>query len=838
MAEEVKNSVIEQEIEEKESFFNFQTIFTAIILNWQWFVLSILICLGTAHLYLRYKSPTYSATAKILVKPDTGNKNSRGAFASLQNMSDIGSITSSFGIDNEMEILTSTLIAEQAVRDLKLYVDYWMKGTVKGHMLYCTQPINADVDEEHLAKLNVPIVLEVTYEDGKYLVEGKYCIPLDEILSSDEYEFEKTFDRLPAVIKTGAGTITLTANPSKVKEKMKDGMTERITISAPKYAAIRYVNKLSVSPTTKMADVISIQLNDQNVKRSLDYLNQLIVCYNRQANDDKNQVAYKTEQFINERLEKINAELGSTDGALESYKKSNNLVELKIDAKSTVDNVTEFERRLTDANTQIALINSLIQFANRPGNRHEVLPSNVGLNDMTSTALINQYNVIALERNRILITASENSPSVLPLTSQLDEMSKSIQQALMQAKRNVEIQRNAIVTQLNQYTSAINKTPEQERILTQIGRQQEVKSGLYLMMLQKREENSISLAATADKGKVVEYPQYAGKISPKTSIVYLIGLILGLALPVLALFLLNFFRYRIEGHDEVAKLTKLPILADVAVASDAAKTKADIVVHENENNQMEEIFRSMRTNLQFMMKEDQKVMLFTSTTSGEGKTFTTANLAVSFALLGKKVVLIGLDIRKPRLAELFEINNHHNGITPLLVEANPTWEDVKEQIVPSGVNKNLDLIMAGPIPPNPAELIARPSLDIVVNHLRDHYDYVLIDTAPVGLVTDTLMAGRVGDATVYLCRADYTPKRSFELINSLAEEKKLPNMAIVINGIDMSKKKYGYYYGYGRYGKYGKYTSYGSSSYSGHYSHYGNYKNSHYGNKEDKSIKL
>jgi capsular exopolysaccharide synthesis family protein len=615
-------------------------------------------------------------------------------------------------------------------------------------------------------------------------------------------------------------------------------MTERITISAPKYAAIRYVNKLSVSPTTKMADVISIQLNDQNVKRSLDYLNQLIVCYNRQANDDKNQVAYKTEQFINERLEKINAELGSTDGALESYKKSNNLVELKIDAKSTVDNVTEFERRLTDANTQIALINSLIQFANRPGNKHEVLPSNVGLNDMTSTALINQYNVIALERNRILITASENSPSVLPLTSQLDEMSKSIQQALMQAKRNVEIQRNAIVTQLNQYTSAINKTPEQERILTQIGRQQEVKSGLYLMMLQKREENSISLAATADKGKVVEYPQYAGKISPKTSIVYLIGLILGLALPVLALFLLNFFRYRIEGHDEVAKLTKLPILADVAVASDAAKTKADIVVHENENNQMEEIFRSMRTNLQFMMKEDQKVVLFTSTTSGEGKTFTTANLAVSFALLGKKVVLIGLDIRKPRLAELFEINNHHNGITPLLVEANPTWEDVKEQIVPSGVNKNLDLLMAGPIPPNPAELIARPSLDIVVNHLRDHYDYVLIDTAPVGLVTDTLMAGRVGDATVYLCRADYTPKRSFELINSLAEEKKLPNMAIVINGIDMSKKKYGYYYGYGRYGKYGKYTGYGSSSYSGHYSHYGNYKNSHYGNKEDKSIKL
>ncbi|MBQ7424077.1 MAG: polysaccharide biosynthesis tyrosine autokinase [Prevotella sp.] len=840
MAEESKiSSIVEQELEEKESFFTFQTIYTAVVLNWQWFVLSIIICLGTAHLYLRYKSPTYSATAKILVKQDQSSKSSRGAFASLQNMSEVGSISNSYGIDNEMEILTSTTIAESAVRDLKLYADYWMKGTVKGHMLYRSQPISADVDREHLDKLNFPIRLEITYEDGKFHAVGNYRIPIDEISASSElYEIDKTFDKLPYVIKTGAGTITLTKNMDPLREKFKDGMTERITIISPQYAAIRYVNKLSVAPTSKMSDVIGITFQDQNVKRSLDYLNQLILCYNRQANDDKNLVAYKTEQFINERLEKINAELGSTDGALEAYKRNNNLVELKIDAKSTVDQVAEFERRLTEANTQIALINSLIQFANRPGNKHEVLPSNVGLNDMTSTTLINQYNVIALERNRMLITASENSPSVLPLTSQLDEMSKSIQEALGQARRNIEIQRSAIVSQLNQYTSAINKTPEQERILTQIGRQQEVKSGLYLMMLQKREENSISLAATADKGKVVEYPQFAGKVSPRSMIIYLIGLVLGLTLPVLALFLINFFRYRIEGHDEVAKLTKLPILADVAVASDTAKTKADIVVHENENNQMEEIFRSMRTNLQFMMKENEKVVLFTSTTSGEGKTFTTANLAVSFALLGKKVVLVGLDIRKPRLAELFEINNHHNGITPLLTEANPTWEQTQEQIVPSGINKNLDLLMAGPIPPNPAELIARDSLDIVVSHLREHYDYVLIDTAPVGLVTDTLQAGRVGDATVYLCRADYTPKRSFELINSLAEEKKLPNMAVVINGIDMSKKKYGYYYGYGRYGKYGRYTGYGSSSYSGHYSHYGNYKNSHYGNAKDTSIKL
>ena len=255
---------------------------------------------------------------------------------------------------------------------------------------------------------------------------------------------------------------------------------------------------------------------------------------------------------------------------------------------------------------------------------------------------------------------------------------------------------------------------------------------------------------------------------------------------------------------------------------------------------MEEIFRSVRTNLQFMLKEGEKVIMFTSSTSSEGKTFNAANLSVSFALLGKKVLLVGLDIRKPRLAELFEIDDHIHGITPLLIKDNPSWEDIQRQILPSGINNNLELLMAGPIPPNPAELVARKSLEEIFDELKKHYDYILIDTAPVGLVTDTLQIGRVANACIYMCRADYTPKSTFSLINSFAEEKKLPNMAIIINGIDMSKKKYGYYYGYGQYGKYGRYGHYGHyGNYSdyGSYSSYGNYSNSHYGDKNDTSIK-
>ena len=249
-----------------------------------------------------------------------------------------------------------------------------------------------------------------------------------------------------------------------------------------------------------------------------------------------------------------------------------------------------------------------------------------------------------------------------------------------------------------------------------------------------------------------------------------------------------------------------------------------------------------------MLAENEKVILFTSSTSGEGKTFNAANLAVSFALLGKKVILVGLDIRKPRLAELFEIDDHKHGITPLLTHDQPTWEQITEQILPSGINNNLDLLLAGPIPPNPTELIARHSLEIIFDILKEKYDYILIDSAPVGLVTDTLQIGRVADATVYMCRADYTPKESFNLINSLDAEKKLPKMSIVLNGIDMSKKKYGYYYGYGKYGRYGRYGRYGSygkygkysyGSYGGYggYGSYGNYAKSSYGDKNDTSIK-
>ena len=829
MTDVQQKNIYAVEEDSEQSSFNFQKLYTIFILNWKWFVLSIIICLGCSYLYLRYKSPVYATSAKLLIKDDSNNK-SASAKDAISGMVDFGIISSNYGVDNEIEILNTRTLAVEAVRDLKLYTSYWKKGRVKNVILYKNQPINVDVDAAHLEKLNAPISMSIERDENKYIVKGKYYVSVDETTVEGPFKFEKTLAGIPATIMTKAGTLFFTSG----KTRMKDGDVMKVVIVSPMMMAAQYSSALSLEQTSKTSTTLNMQLNDKNIQRGIDYLRQLVICYNRQANEDKNEIAIRTEAFVNDRLEKINSELNSTEGQLENYKKRNRLVELKVDAKESVTNLSSYEQKLNEAATQISLINSLIQFAERPGNKYQVLPSNIGLRDEASISLINDYNKVALERNRLLRTASESSPVVEELTSQLKDMNSSIRMALSQAKRNLEIQRNAVASQYGQYNQEVSRTPEQERILTQIGRQQEVKSGLYLMLLQKREENSISLAATADKGKLVELPQYVGKVSPKTNIILLLGLILGIAIPSLVLYLLQFFRYRIEGHDDVESLTDIPIIADVAVANEAAKTRADIVVHENENNQMEEIFRSMRTNLQFMMKPEDKVVMFTSSTSGEGKTFNAANLAISFALLGKKVVLVGLDIRKPRLAELFEIDNHHTGITKLLVKDDPTWNDVQKEILPSEINKNLDLLMAGPIPPNPGEIVIRPSLEKVLNLLKENYDYILVDTAPVGLVTDTLQIGKLVDATVFMCRADYTPKAAFNAINMFKAEKKLKNMAIVINGIDMSKKKYGYYYGVG---KYGRYRNYGSYSKYGNYTSYGTYGNK-YGNANDNSLKL
>lgn len=835
--EEVEN-LLEEESGEKSSGLNFQTIFAALVLNWQWFLLSLIICISGALIYLRYAEPVYKVSSRMLIKDENRKKN---ANQMLSNIQDLGFLNNSSGIENEIEVLQSRILLRDVVKDLKIYTEYRRDGRVINPIIYQAQPVNIDLDPQHLDSLDYNLLektqwlkMKLWREDSVYVLEGHVMNGKNE-----QNAFDRRIKALPASLATEIGTITLTQNAGR---EWKEGSTYLVTLRPPMQVATEYLSSLTVAPTSKLTSIAELTITDKNYRRGMDVLRQLTICYNRQANADKNEVALRTEEFINDRMAKISEELGSTEKEIQQIKQANSVTSLS-DASQSFQMSNQFSARLAEANSQVQMLDYLREYVNDPKHRYEVIPSNVGMDDGTSAALIKSYNQAVQDRNRLLKAASEQAPQVQTLTSTIDELKSSIQTALMQARRSADINRQGIQSQFSKFQGQVSAAPVQERVLAQVGRQQDVKSTLYMLLLQKREENSIALAATADNGKLIDEPKFEGKVSPKTMIILLGALVLAFAVPGLCVWMIAFFRYKIEGHEDVAQLTNLPIVADVAVASDNVKQKAGIVVQANKNNQIDEIFRSMRTNIQFMLQGDQKVICFTSSTSGEGKTFNAANLAVSFALLGKKVILCGLDIRKPALGRLFSISDRFEGITSLLTLSvdKLTEHALNSQIVRSGVNDNLDLLLAGPTPPNPTELLARENFDMIVKMLREKYDYVIFDTAPVGLVTDTLQIAQHADITVFVCRADYTPKSAFGLLNTLAKEQKMPNPCVVINGIDMSRRKYGYYYGYGTYGKYGRYGygrygRYGYGNY-GNYGSYGQYAESHYGNKNDESIK-
>ena len=569
-----------------------------------------------------------------------------------------------------------------------------------------------------------------------------------------------------------------------------------------------YCNSLTIAPTSKTTSVAVISLKNSSLQRGQDFINQLLEMYNRNTNNDKNEIAQKTAEFIDERIGIISKELGSTEADLESFKRDAGITDLTSEAQIALAGNAEYEKKSVENRTQISLVNDLRKYLR--GNEYEVLPSNVGLQDAALIGAIERYNEMLVERKRLLRTSTENNPAIVNLDTSIRAMKANVQATLEGTLQGLMITKSNLDREASRYSRRISNAPGQERAYVSIARQQEIKAGLYLMLLQKREENAIALAATANNAKIIdEAIADDTPVSPKRSMIYLIALVLGVGIPVGIIYLIELTKFKIEGRVDVEKLTSVPIIGDIPLTDEKNDKNGSIAVFENKNNLMSETFRNIRTNLQFMLDNDQKVILVTSTVSGEGKSFVSANLAISLSLLGKKVVIVGLDIRKPGLNKVFHLSNKEKGITQYL--SNPET-DLMEFVQPFDINKNLFILPGGSVPPNPTELLARNGLDKAIEILKQNFDYVIMDTAPIGMVTDTLLIGRVADLSVYVCRADYTHKAEYTLINELSIEKKLPNLCTVINGVDLKKRKYGYYYGYGKYGKYygyGKRYGYG-----------------------------
>ncbi|SFN92159.1 GumC family protein [Bacteroides xylanisolvens] len=788
----------EENIDVKELLFKY-------LLHWPWFVGAVIACLIAAWVYLYMSTPVYNISATVLIKDDKKG-GSAGMLSGLESLGLDGMISSSQNIDNEIEVLRSKTIVKEVVEDLGLYISYTDKDEFPSRNLYKTSPVQVSLTPQEADLLEEPMIVEMMLQP-----QGS----MDVTVKIDDDEYQKHFEKLPAVFPTDKGTLAFFLTPDSVLSSKRtleettnlEKTTRNITatINKPLAVAKAYCKNMTIEPTSKTTSVAVISLKNSNVQRGKDFINKLLEMYNINTNNDKNEVAQKTAEFINERISIISKELGSTEKDLESFKRGAGITDLTSDAQIALTGSAEYEKKRVENQTQINLLQDLQKYMQNEG--YEVLPSNIGLQDLNLAAAINRYNEVLVERKRLLRTSTENNPTIINLDTSISAMKENVQVSLDRVLRGLFITKADLDREANRYSRRISEAPGQEREFVSIARQQEIKAGLYLMLLQKREENAITLAATANNAKIIDDAiADDAPVSPKGKMIYLVALVLGVGIPVGVIYLLELTKFKIEGRSDVEKLTNVPIVGDIPLTDEK---QGAIAVFENQNNLMSETFRNIRTNLQFMLENDKKVILVTSTVSGEGKSFISANLAISLSLLGKKVIIVGLDIRKPGLNKVFNIPRKEVGITQYL--ANPE-KNLMDLVQPSDVSKNLYILPGGTVPPNPTELLARDGLDKAIETLKKNFDYVILDTAPVGMVTDTLLIGRVADLSVYVCRADYTHKNEYTLINELAENNKLPKLCTVINGLDLKRRKYGYYYGYGKYGKYygyGKRYGYG-----------------------------
>lgn len=786
-------------IEDNDNEFNIGVLLKHFLLNWKLFAVSIVLCLILAVFYIYNSTNVYQVSAKILMQDDE-----KGSFASQMDMlADFGYQSGNSNVENEIEVLNSMSVVSGAVLQSGLYISYYTPKMIGYTPIYkAASPVNATIEMSDLEKLASSLNIELNVnEDSLYVVSYKY---LNENEGLDIESEDEVIREFPYLLQTVKGGILLAKNDNVDKcDNVK------IVISPLRATAGAYKSSLGVMPVSKTASVAIIATNTAVPANGIDFIGALIDSYNKVTNDDKRQVAEATQEFLTSRIDEIKGDLTEKEGNLASYKQTNQLLNPEIDAPQTLRNKDEYVKKMEEM--EIVMKNSrfLNGFVNNPKNDLQSIPSTMGLtNDPSLSNLIVKYNNEVAVRNQLLLTATAENPALKLQTEMVRGLQNDIREALKAFNESLTLQYNALKSLAYEYTSRLRKSPEMERSLKSIVREADIKSQLYVMLLQKYEENALTLAVTANNLRCIDPAMCSSApIAPRKNLILMVALFMGVLIPSLYIYIKELVRTKIATPEEVQSLTTLPLIATVPIKRGVSGQGSSIVVRANNNDVMAESFRTLRTNLQFVMKKTTgNVIMFTSTVSGEGKTFVSSNFAVSAAMLGKKVLMMGVDIRRPRLAEVFNINPKAEGITSYLCADESEVAMLDKLIIPSTEVHNLYLLPAGVVPPNPAELLAKSNLEVAVNYLSKKFDYVIMDTAPVGLVSDSIILSRVADAVVYVSRVDYTEKIAFDYLNSLVKDGKLENVSLVVNGDDVDKRKrtYGnvHYYsaGYAYYG--------------------------------------
>ena len=762
--------------------FDMLGIIFKMLFYWRWIMASVFVFLILGFLYLKTTQPIYEVKTTILIKDDK-----KGGASEMNGLKKLGLFDMKNNVDNEVEVLKTSDLTEQVIRNLSLYISYTEKGAFRENLVYGnSSPLKIWLDSTVVDTLKIPVkIIAELKTDGKISFSGIY--------NGNDFRISANlrdhFVRLP--------NFRLYFNVNNAA-KLIANRKIKILIQSPLNAVKQY--KLNVEVTSKTTSVVNINLSTNHLTKGKDFLSELVRVYNDEDMQDQNQMAANTGKFINERLTSLTRELGDVEGIVENYKQKEGLTDIELAAREYIQKSGDIDKRSLDIEIQLAIVSDEEKFLNTKENKEQLLPYGNILKDANLSSLIGDYNKLVLEKRRLLRVASSNNQSIIDLSDKIEGMYNTMKASIKDVKRGLLITRQDLQSKTHLNDGDIRQIPRQEREFTSIKRQQQVKEALYVFLLQKKEENFLSIVGVVPKAKLIDKASGSeAPVSPNSLMVIVVVLILGLALPAVVILIINAIRFKIFNKEELEALTVVPVLGEIPKSQQAG----NIIIKEKSTNRFTEMFRLLRTNLLFVLNSpDKKVINIVSSVGGEGKTFISINMGISLAMLNKKVVIVGLDVRKPKLGEYIGLDNS-TGITLYLLGSM-----TKDKLIrPSGVHPNLSIITAGPVPPNPNEMMAMEQLDELIKELREEYDYIILDTAPLGIVSDTFALNRFADVSLYIVRAEYTPKKNIEDATKLFLAEKVKNMYFILNASDY--KKATYHYGYGQKYGYGYGNKYG-----------------------------